>query len=87
MPKEKVTLTLDADNLAALRSFVGPRSLSASIDTAVAERVALLRHLAAVDGWLGELDTTHGPVPHETLERAARLVEQWEGERRNRQAG
>lgn len=86
MPKEKVTLTLDADNLAALRAFVGSRSLSASIDAAVAERVTLLRHLAAVDGWLGELDSIHGPVPQETLEWAARLVEQWEGEHR-RQAG
>jgi len=82
MAKEKVTLTLDADNLAALRSLVGPRSLSAAVDAAVAERVARLRHLAAVDEWLAELDAEHGPVPPETLEWAARLVADWESARR-----
>ena len=91
MAKEKVTLTLDADNLAALRALVGPRSLSAAVDAAVAERVARLRHLAAVDEWLAELDAEHGPVPAETLEWAARLVEDWEAPktrgRARRQAG
>lgn len=89
MPKEKVTLTLDADNLAALRSLVGPRSLSASLDTALGEHVTRLRHLAAVDEWLAELDAAHGPVPPETLEWAARIVDQWDGRRnrRRRQAG
>jgi hypothetical protein len=56
MAKEKVTLTLDAENLAALRALVGPRSLSAAVDAAVAERLARLQHLAAVDEWLVELD-------------------------------
>lgn len=83
MPKEKVTLTLDADNLAALRDLVGRRSLSAAVDAAVAERVARLRHLAAVDDWLAELDAQHGPVPPETLEWAARLVEEWETPKRS----
>ena len=78
MAKEKVTLTLDADNLAALRSLVGPRSLSAAVDAAIVERLARLRHLAAVDEWLAELDAEHGPVPPETLECAARLVDDWE---------
>jgi hypothetical protein len=78
MAKEKVTLTLDADNLAALRSLVGPRSLSAAVDAAIVERLARLRHLAAVDEWLAELDAEHGPVPPETLEWAARLVDDWE---------
>jgi len=87
MPKEKVTLTLDAGNLAALRSLVGGRSLSAAIDSAVAERLARLRHLAAVDEWLGELDRAHGPVPQETLEWAARLVDEWDAKRRPRRAG
>jgi len=36
------------------------------------------RHLAAVDEWLAELDREHGPVPVETLEWAAHLVEDWE---------
>lgn len=87
MAKEKVTLTLDAENLAALRSLVGPRSLSAAIDAALAERVERLRHLAAVDDWLAELDAAHGPVPTETLEWAARMVDDWEAERRRRRAG
>lgn len=87
MPKEKVTLTLDAGNLAALRSLVGGRSLSAAIDSAVTERLARLRHLAAVDEWLGELDRAHGPVPQETLEWAARLVDEWDAKRRPRRAG
>jgi hypothetical protein len=86
MAKEKVTLTLDAENLAALRALVGPRSLSAAVDAAVAERLARLQHLAAVDEWLAELDQAHGPVPSETLEWAARLVEQWDAKRRRRQA-
>lgn len=78
MAKEKVTLTLtlDAENLAALRALVGPRSLSATVDAAVAERLARLQHLAAVDEWLAELDQAHGPVRSETLEWAARLIEQ-----------
>jgi hypothetical protein len=86
MPKEKVTLTLDAENLAALRVLVGPRSLSAAVDAAVAERLARLQHLAAVDEWLAELDEAHGPVHSETLEWAARLVEQWDAKRRRRRA-
>lgn len=81
MPKEKVTLTLDAENLAALRSLVGPRSLSASVDAAISARVALLTHFAAVDEWISEMDADHGPVPSETLEWAARLVDDWEASR------
>jgi hypothetical protein len=87
MAKEKVTLTLDTDNLAALRSLVGPRSLSASIDVALAERVMRLRHVAALDDWLAELDAAHGPVPNETLEWAARLVDDWDAKRRRGRAG
>jgi len=78
MPKEKVTLTLDSANLAALRSLVGSKSLSATVDAAVAAHVSLLRHLAAVDEWLAEMDAQYGPVPAETLEWAARLVDDWE---------
>ena len=87
MAKEKVTLTLDAETLAALRKLVGPRSLSAAVEAAVAERVTRLQHLAAVDRWLAELEETHGPVPPETLEWAARLVDEWEGKRKQRKAG
>ncbi len=82
-----MTLTLDAETLAALRRLVGPRSLSAAVDAAVAERVSRLQHLAAVDAWLAELDQVYGPVPPETLEWAARLVDEWDTRRKGRRAG
>ncbi len=87
MAKEKVTLTLEAATLASLRTLVGPRSLSAAVEAAVAERVARLQHLAAVDTWLAELERAHGPVPPETLEWAARIVDGWDRKRPRRRAG
>jgi hypothetical protein len=91
MAKEKVTLTLDAEALAELRSLVGSRSISASVDAAVAAYVARLRHLVSVDQWLAELEREHGPVPPETLEWAAQLVDDWAAasrpRARNRKAG
>lgn len=77
MAKEKVTLTLDADQLEELRTLVGARSLSATVDGAVAAYLAKVRHLHAVDEWLAELEREHGPVPPETLEWAAQIVDQW----------
>lgn len=79
MAKEKVTLTLDSGQLDELRSLVGARSLSATVDTAVAAYLAKLRHLDAVDDWLAELERAHGPVPPETLEWAAQIVDEWSG--------
>lgn len=87
MAKEKVTLTLDAANLAALRGLVGKRSLSASIDRAIAAHVARVKHLAAVDEWLEELEDKHGPIPQETLEWADRLVREWARSAKPRKAG
>ena len=87
MPKEKVTLTLDAGNLAALRSLVGSRSLSASVDRATAAHVARAKHLAAVDEWLGEMEEAHGPIPPETLEWAGQLVDDWARSAKRRKAG
>ena len=81
MGKEKVTLTLDAGQLEDLRRIAGARSLSAAVDTAVAAYLARLRHLASVDEWLAELEREHGPIPSETLEWAARLVEEWDESR------
>lgn len=77
MAKEKVTLTLDAGQLAELRSLVSARSLSATVDQAVGLHLARLRHLRAVDGWLAELEAEHGPVEPETVEWAARIVDDW----------
>ena len=81
MAKEKVTLTLDGDQLQELRSLVGARSLSAAVDAAISSYAARLRHLSAVDEWLAELEREHGPVPPETLEWAAQLVDRWEADR------
>jgi hypothetical protein len=81
MAKEKVTLTLDTEYLAELRALVGSRSLSASVDAAVGAYLVRLRHLAAVDDWLVELERQYGPVPPETLGWAARLVDEWEATR------
>lgn len=78
MAKEKITLTLNTEQLQALRELVGARSLSAAVDDAVAMYLGRIRHLAAVDDWLAELARTHGPVPAETLEWAAQIVERWE---------
>ncbi len=77
MGKEKVTLTLDAGRLDELRALVGARSLSATVDAAVTAYLAKLRHLQAVDEWLVELEREHGPVPPETLEWAAQIIDQW----------
>ena len=87
MAKEKVTLTLDSATLAQLRALVGSRSLSASVDQAVAAHVARLKHLAAVDEWLDELRVEHGPIPLETLDWAARLVDEWAKGAHRRRAG
>ncbi len=89
MAKEKVTLTLDAAKLAELRALVGGRSLSAAVDTALDAHVRRLRHLAAVDEWLAEMEREHGPLPVETLEWAARLLDKWEAVRKpaRRRAG
>lgn len=81
MAKEKVTLTLDAVQLDELRRLAGARSLSAAVDSAVSAYLAKWRHLAAVDDWLAELEREHGPVPPETLEWAAQVVERWESGR------
>ncbi len=92
MAKEKVTLSLDTDSLRALRELVGARSVSAAVDDAVGAHVARLRHLAAVDEWLAELERAYGPIPPETLEWAAQIVERWESSttrpaRRSRRSG
>lgn len=87
MPKEKVTLTLEAESLESLRALVGSRSLSATVDRAIRAHVARLKHLTAVDEWLQELEREHGPVPPETLEWASRLVDDWARRARRRRAG
>jgi len=77
MPKEKVTLTLDTEQLEELRSLVDSRSLSATVDKAVGAYLSRLRHLRSVDEWLADLEAEHGPIDPETLEWAARIVDDW----------
>jgi hypothetical protein len=84
MPREKVTLTLDGERLGALRELVGARSLSAAVDSAVQAYLIRLRHLAAVDEWLADMEREHGPIPPESLDWAAGLVAQWEESRAGR---
>ncbi|MGQ0814529.1 MAG: CopG family transcriptional regulator [Gemmatimonadota bacterium] len=67
-----------------LRELIGARSLSVAVDAAISAYLARLRHLAAVDEWLVELEREHGPIPPETLEWAAQLVDDWEAGRRSR---
>lgn len=88
MAKEKVTLTLDADRLARLRAAVGGRSLSATVDAALAAHLDRLEHLAAVDDWLVELAAQDGPVTPEATAWAAAQFAAWEGaDERPRRAG
>lgn len=54
------------------------RSLSATVDAAVRSHLSRLRHLRAVDEWLADLEAEHGPVEPETLEWAARIIDDWE---------
>lgn len=70
-------MTLDTEQLEELRSLVGSRSLSATVDTAVGAYLSRLRHLQSVDEWLAELEADHGPIAPETLEWAARIVDDW----------
>ena len=46
-----------------------------------------MKHLAAVDKWLEELENAHGPIPTETLEWAGRLVDDWARRGKRRKAG
>lgn len=71
----------------SLRPALPQRERQVRRASGVGERVARLRHLAAVDDWLAELDAAHGPVPPETLEWGARLIDQWEAQRQPRRAG
>lgn len=43
--------------------LVGGRSVSATLDAALQAHLTRLRHLAAVDAWLAEMDAERGAVP------------------------
>jgi hypothetical protein len=75
MAKEKVTLTVDTEQLRQLRLLVGARSMSSAVEIALAEYLAKLRHFAAVDEWLAEMEREHGPIPQEYLDWADEVFE------------
>jgi hypothetical protein len=88
MAKEKVTLTLDAAKLAKLRTLVGARSLSSTVDAAIDAELARRRHFAAVDAWLLELDKKYGAVSDETMTWASGVFDDWTRARsRRKKAG
>ena len=87
MAKEKVTLTIDTEQLAELRRLVGARSMSSTVELALAEHLKRLRHFAAVDEWLAEMDAKWGPVPQHLLDKAAQEVDEWEAMRAANAAG
>ena len=78
MAKEKVTLTLDTDQLAELRSLVDARSLSATVDEAIAARLAHERHVRAMNEWLEEMADEHGPIPKDATDWAAGVFDEWQ---------
>ena len=82
MAKEKVTLTVDVEQLAELRRLVGARSMSSAVEQALAEYLAKVRHFAAVDEWLAEMEREHGPIPQERVDWAAQVFRDWETDRR-----
>ncbi|CAN5699733.1 MAG: CopG family transcriptional regulator [Iamia sp.] len=89
MAKEKVTLTLESELLAEFRRHVDARSLSAAVETALEDRVRHLRHFAAVDEWLAEMEAEDGPISEEAkawadavFDRRDAKVAAYEAERR-----
>ena len=72
-----MTLTLDTAQLAELRTLLGARSMSSALEAALADYLAKIKHFDAVDEWLAEMEREYGPVPPETLEWAAQIVDSW----------
>jgi hypothetical protein len=83
--KEKVTLTIDTAQLEELRRLVGARSMSSTVEAALEEYLAKVRHRAAVREWLAEMERDFGPIPQEDREWATNAFEDWEANRPLRQ--
>jgi hypothetical protein len=82
MAKEKVTLTVDTGQLEELRRLLGARSMSSTVETALAEYLAKVRHFRAVDEWLAELEREDGPIPADDLDWAERVFDDWAANRK-----
>lgn len=73
-----MTLTVDTEQLQELRRLVGARSMSSAVEIALAEYLDKIRHFAAVDEWLSEMEREDGPIPPETLAWAEQVFRDWE---------
>ena len=73
MSKVKVTMTLDAEALAALRRLVGRRGLSAAVNDALTVHIKKLEQLAKLDSALAQREATYGRIPQEALEWASKV--------------
>jgi hypothetical protein len=84
MGKEKVTMTLDTETLAALRRLVGPRGISAAVNAAVTDHVKKLEQFAKIDTALTKREATYGSIPQEALDWADRVWVDFEAEAERR---
>jgi hypothetical protein len=84
MGKEKVTMTLDAETLAALRRLVGPRGLSAAVNEAITDHIKKLAQFAKIDRALAQRNATYGPIPQEALDWAEKVWVDFEAETEGR---
>lgn len=82
MAKEKVTLTVDTAQLEELRRLVGARSMSSAVEVALEEYLAKVRHFAAVDEWLAEMEREVGPIPEDDLDWAKQVFDDWTANRK-----
>ena len=84
MAKEKVTMTLDTETLAALRRLVGRRGLSAAVNDAVTNHVKKLEQFAMIDSALAQREAKYGPIPPEVLDWAEKVWVDFEAEANHR---
>jgi hypothetical protein len=84
MGKLKVTMTLDAETLAALRRLVGRRGLSAAVNDAVTVHVKKLEQFAKLDSALAQREATYGPIPQDALDWAGKVWADFENEAQRR---
>lgn len=80
MGKAKVTMTLDAETLAALRRLVGPRGLSAAVNDAITDHVQKLAQFAKIDKALAQRNAKYGPIPQAALDWAEKVWVDFEAE-------
>lgn len=80
MPKEKVTLTIEAELLAEFRRLIDARSLSASVEKALEDRVNHLKHMAGLRDLVAELEEIHGPIADEDRAWAKRMFDESDAE-------